>query len=130
MLDISTGTLMSNLIDERRFFYYVQGLPQSIKLTFAERVIPKRVSLTFQGGFVGIHCAIYVDLEADKKEWRLLTSIYPEDVNRRQSFDLHLLEPSDIGNGVRSLRLVFEKSSDFYGRITVYDLKLEGIMTE
>lgn len=109
----------------------MQGLPQSIQLTFAERVIPKRVSLTFQGGFVGIHCAIYyVDSDADRKEWRLLTSIYPEDVNRKQSFDLHPLEPGDVCDGVQSVRLVFEKSSDFYGRITVYDLKLEGITVD
>jgi hypothetical protein len=84
------------------------------------------VSLTFQGGFVGTHCVIYVDSDADKKEWRLLKSIYPEDVNRKQSFEL---ESSDADNRVRSVRLVFEKSSDFFGRITVYDLKLEGIIT-
>lgn len=106
-----------------------QGLPQSIQLTFTERVIPKRISLTFQGGFVGIHCGIYIDPDTDRREWRLLTSIYPEDVNRKQSFDLHPLEPGDICNGVRSVKLLFEKSSDFYGRITIYDLKLEGIMT-
>jgi hypothetical protein len=104
----------------------VQGLPQFIQLTFVERVIPKRLSITFQGGFVGIHCAIYVDSDTDRKEWRLLKSIYPDDVNRRQSFDMYPLESDNVDNGVVSVKLVFEKSSDFFGRITVYDLKLEG----
>ncbi|KAF8240915.1 galactose-binding like protein [Tricholoma matsutake] len=106
-----------------------QGLPQSIQLTFAQRVIPKRVSLTFQGGFVGTQCAIYVDSDADKKEWRLLRFIYPEDVNKKQSFDLYPLESGVAVNGVGSVRLVFEQSSDFFGRITVYNLELEGITT-
>jgi hypothetical protein len=86
------------------------------------------VSLTFQGGFVGIHCTIYVDSDTDRKEWRLLKSIYPDDVNRRQSFDLYPLESGNVDNGVGSMKLVFEKSSDFFGRITVYDLKLEGLL--
>ncbi|KAG6901725.1 hypothetical protein C0995_008693 [Termitomyces sp. Mi166 len=103
-----------------------QGLPQHIQLTFAERVIPKRILLTFQGGFVGTHCALHVESGPEsegKKIWQIWTSIYPEDVNRRQSFDL----PSyDHDSGIRSLKLVFEQSSDFFGRITVYDLKIEG----
>ena len=106
--------------------FVLQGLPQSIQFTFAERVIPKRLSLTFQGGFVGLHCVISVDSDADKKEWLPLMSIYPEDVNRKQSFDL---SPLESGHGVRSMKLVFEKSSDFFGRITIYDLQLEGIIT-
>jgi len=54
-----------------------------------------------------------------------LTYVYPEDVNRRQSFDFI---PSEdlLTSGVTSLKLIFEESSDFFGRITIYDLKLEG----
>ncbi|KAF8079190.1 galactose-binding domain-like protein [Lyophyllum atratum] len=101
-----------------------QGLPQHVQLGFADRVIPRRILLTFQGGFVGTQCSLYADSEAEgKKDWRLWTSIYPEDVNRRQCFDLPLF---DLDNGLSSLKLVFEQSSDFFGRITVYDLKLEG----
>lgn len=99
---------------------------------FATRVIPKRITLTFQGGFVGTQCAIEVlapptNGVVEKPEWRLMTRIYPEDVNRRQTFDL---APSDLQDAVESgidgLKIVFEASSDFFGRITVYDLKLEG----
>ena len=52
--------------------------------------------------------------------WQELTRIYPEDVNRTQVFDLATEEP------VKGIKLVFEESSDFFGRITVYDLMIEG----
>ncbi|KAG6840762.1 hypothetical protein C0991_004547 [Blastosporella zonata] len=101
-----------------------QGLPQHIQLVFSELVIPKRIFFTFQGGFVGTQCALYVDSEVEGgNRWKNWTYIYPEDVNRRQSFDLPTL---DHDSGIRSLKLVFEQSSDFFGRITVYDLKIEG----
>jgi len=64
----------------------------------------------------------------DKKEWQLLRSIYPEDVNREQSFDLYPLESDIVNSGVVSVRLVFEKSSDFFGRIIIYNMKLKGII--
>lgn len=79
--------------------------------------------MTFQGGFVGTSCAVEVAQGMDKPEWKPWTNIYPEDVNRRQSFDL----PSEkIPDGVQNVKLVFEESSDFFGRITVYDLQLVG----
>jgi hypothetical protein len=88
------------------------------------------MSLTFQGGFVGTRCLVNVlaplpdtDVDMAKSEWQALTRIYPEDVNRRQSFDL-----VEHDGEVQSLKLVFEESSDFFGRITVYDLTLEGIL--
>ena len=52
-----------------------------------------------------------------------MSRIYPEDVNRKQSFDVSVTDP---GTGITSLKLVFEESSDFFGRITVYDIQLEG----
>lgn len=47
-----------------------------------------------------------------------MTEVYPEDVNRTQSFDL----PEE--DTVKALKLVFEESSDFFGRITVYGVDL------
>ncbi|RDB19327.1 Nuclear receptor 2C2-associated protein [Hypsizygus marmoreus] len=106
-----------------------QGLPQHIQLVFAERVIPKRIALTFQGGFVGTQCSIFYESDTTgRKEWQPLTTLYPEDVNRRQVFDIPPPNLDSIGDGVRSLKLVFEQSSDFFGRITVYDLQIEGTM--
>jgi hypothetical protein len=96
-----------------------QGLPQFIQLTFPSPVIPKRLSLTFQGGFVGTTCLVATQSQ-DTTSWQQFTHIYPDDVNRAQTFDLSITDP------VGSIKLVFEESSDFYGRITVYDLMLEG----
>lgn len=106
-----------------------QGLPQFIQLGFDGRVIPSRLSITFQGGFVGTRCVVLVPLSSTnerKSDWQNLTSIYPEDVNRRQIFDLKSADASIFEQGVSGIKLVFEESSDFFGRITVYDLQLEG----
>ncbi|KAL0575812.1 hypothetical protein V5O48_006166 [Marasmius crinis-equi] len=112
-----------------------QGLPQYIQLTFPTPVIPKTISITFQGGFVGRRCAIHTrepqtEDSSSKEQWKLFTNIYPEDVNRRQSFDLN---PQDdtltLERGIESMKLTFEESSDFFGRITVYDLKLDGLVS-
>lgn len=101
-------------------------MPQFIQLGFNSHVIPKRLSITFQGGFVGTRCALYVQREDDKKEWHLVTTVYPEDVNRRQIFDIIPEELEAWRDGVSCLKLVFESSSDFFGRITIYDLRLDG----
>ena len=101
-----------------------QGLPQYIYLTFTERVIPKQLFLTFQGGFVGTQCTIHIQ-PYGSPNWQTLTHLYPEDVNRRQSFDL---TTSGLDDGITSLKVVFENSSDFFGRITVYGLGLEGFI--
>ena len=62
-------------------------------------------------------------------EWRIITRIFPEDVNRRQTFDIPSESqiPGEKGTqAVGQIKLVFEESSDFFGRITIYDLDLEG----
>ena len=82
--------------------------------------------MTFQGGFVGTTCTVEVPAQSvgeEKTQWRTWTQIFPEDVNRAQSFDF----PAEgVETGVESLSLVFEKSSDFFGRITVYDIQIHG----
>ena len=57
-----------------------------------------------------------------------MTTVFPEDVNRVQAFDLKLSDQI-ISGGASALKLVFEESSDFFGRITIYDLKVEGTRT-
>jgi hypothetical protein len=51
-------------------------------------------------------------------EWRTMTHIYPEDINRRQSFELKGEEEVQnlVESGVESLKLVFEQSSDFFAQ--------------
>ncbi|KAI0078845.1 hypothetical protein K474DRAFT_1683500 [Panus rudis PR-1116 ss-1] len=93
-----------------------QGTPQYIQIAFDKPVLPRRIVCTFQGGFVGTRCDVQID-------WRTWTTIFPEDVNRSQDFDL----PGEgVEGGVRAMKLVFTESSDFFGRITVYDLQVLG----
>jgi len=102
-----------------------EGLPQFVHLIFPKAVIAKKLLLTFQGGFVGTRCRVQLkinegqagDLEGG---WIAATTVFPEDVNRRQSF----LIPGD--QQVTELKLVFDESSDFFGRITLYDVQLDG----
>lgn len=86
-----------------------------------------KISITFQGGFVGTRCAVYVlphiTEEGDIQEWQLFTHIFPEDVNRRQEF---VISSQDDEQTVDQMKLLFEESSDFFGRITIYDLGVEG----
>jgi hypothetical protein len=90
-------------------------------------VIPERIVITFQGGFVGTRCAVDVIVSSDnEKEWHTISRIFPEDVSRRQIFDIVPADPSRVERGVDYLKLLFEESSDFFGRITVYDLEIKG----
>lgn len=79
--------------------------------------------MTFQGGFVGTRCLIEIADDGGKPGWKKWTNVYPEDVNRRQTFDL---QTDGVQDKIQSLRIVFEESSDFFGRVTVYDLQLLG----
>ncbi|KAL5519533.1 hypothetical protein ACEPAH_1216 [Sanghuangporus vaninii] len=108
-----------------------QGLPQYIHVIFDSPIVPKTLCLIFQGGFVGQRCRIDVlpvaseSTDSEKPTLKELTTVYPEDVNRSQSFDL-----SDAGP-IKEMKLIFEESSDFFGRITVYDMRIEGqLMTD
>jgi hypothetical protein len=88
-------------------------------------VIPKSVSITFQGGFVGTRCSIQI-ASPTSGEWVVVTRIFPEDNNRPQSFTMTPESLNPLDSGVEKLKLVFEESSDFFGRITIYDLRIEG----
>ncbi|KAI0308807.1 hypothetical protein OF83DRAFT_1160084 [Amylostereum chailletii] len=97
-----------------------QGLPQFIQLLYTSPVIPRRLILTFQGGFVGTRCSVEYQ-PPGSSEWLALTDIYPEDVNRKQAFAID----SSPASPSQALRLSFLESSDFFGRVTVYDLDIE-----
>ena len=96
-----------------------------IQLVFPHPVIPKQVSITFQGGFVGTRCSIQIP-SPTSGGWDAVAKIFPEDNNRLQCFTLTPDSPDLLEGGVEKLKLVFEESSDFFGRITIYDLRLEG----
>lgn len=89
--------------------------------------MPRRLSLTFQGGFVATCCSVHVVYAESGDMWELVARIFPEDVNRKQDFDIDLEgEREGERRSVSSLRLMLEQSSDMFGRVTIYDLKVEG----
>lgn len=77
--------------------------------------------MTFQGGFVGKKCVAVASLAVSPNNYdQGLGTLYPEDVNSTQSFNVQCSKP------VQRLKLVFEESTDFFGRITIYKLDILG----
>jgi hypothetical protein len=69
---------------------------------------------------------VHASAPSSSIEWRLLDTIYPEDINAVQHFLLKESTEETLAAGVQHLKLIFEESSDFFGRVTVYDLRVEG----
>lgn len=104
-----------------------QGAPQWIELAFPAPLAPAAVVLTFQGGFVGQDCDVEGVLppEAPGAAPRRVhvAHLEPDDVNSQQVFALADGIPA---GGVVALRFTFGKSTDFYGRVTLYGIDLLG----
>eukprot|EP01006_Ploeotia_vitrea_P040146 TRINITY_DN66406_c5_g1_i1.p1 TRINITY_DN66406_c5_g1~~TRINITY_DN66406_c5_g1_i1.p1 ORF type:complete len:183 (-),score=104.72 TRINITY_DN66406_c5_g1_i1:128-676(-) len=125
-----------------------QGKPQHVALKFSEPVDVVQVQVMFQGGFVGLPCVFYSDVAGDdddeekqqqqqeqkskkknkkknKDELYRVTTWEPEDGNSMQTFTMPKAAFHRC-RGVKKLRLVFEDSTDFFGRVTVYKLDVLG----
>lgn len=50
-----------------------------------------------------------------------IATVHPQDVNSMQTWELPLPRPT-----VRRVKLVFPESTDFYGRVTIYQFDLKG----
>lgn len=74
------------------------------------------LKLQFQGGFVGQDCNILASTEGAVLQ--VVQAFYPEDINAPQTFSLG--KPFQANH----IRLVFNKSTDFFGRIIVYKLEI------
>lgn len=90
----------------------------------------------FQGGFVGKEVDVSVSEASSstntststssgkKAPLQMITTIYPDDDNSLQSFDLM---PALTGkNPLLEMRLTFRDSTDFYGRVTLYQVAVLG----
>lgn len=93
-----------------------QGTPQSITITLET---PSKISsfkIQFQGGFVGQDCSVLIQNESEEP---IIEPFYPEDINSEQTFNLLKTVES-----VSKIKFIFNKSTDFFGRIVVYNLEL------
>ena len=79
----------------------------------------------FQGGFVGKDCWIEAATKPDPSAATDFTKhqdFFPDDSNKLQSFDIS----PPLDPGLTGIRIVFSESTDFFGRITVYQVKLNS----
>ncbi|KAF7203447.1 nuclear receptor 2C2-associated protein [Nothobranchius furzeri] len=98
-----------------------QGACQWVLLDFPGSVQVSEVKLQFQGGFSAKACRI----EGCLKEGNFteISRFYPEDNNSLQSF------PIQEAPAVNRVKILFENSADFFGRIIVYSLDVLGEKT-
>ena len=96
-----------------------QGTPQWVRLAFDSAKEITQLQIMFQGGFAGKTCWIETS-KGDENDFEKLQDIYPEDVNKLQTFDIK----SNSVAPCKAFKIVFADSTDFFGRITIYQLKL------
>ncbi|XP_060736121.1 nuclear receptor 2C2-associated protein [Tachysurus vachellii] len=95
-----------------------QGECQWVLLEFPVSVRMSELKLQFQGGFSGKSCKLEGCIKNENLEH--IMDFYPEDNNSLQIF------PIQNAPLVQKLKIVFENSTDFFGRIIVYSLDVLG----
>ncbi|XP_070816680.1 nuclear receptor 2C2-associated protein isoform X2 [Chaetodon trifascialis] len=95
-----------------------QGECQWVLLEFPQSVRVSELKLQFQGGFSAKTCR----LEGCPKEgdFTVISHFYPEDNSSTHSF------PIQEAPAVDKVKIMFENSADFFGRIIVYSLDVLG----
>ncbi|KAF1400514.1 Nuclear receptor 2C2-associated protein, partial [Spheniscus humboldti] len=98
-----------------------QGTCQWVTLDFPRTVKVSQLHIQFQGGFSSRLCT----LEGCRAGEGLvkISDLYPEDINAMQiSFAAFQVEETVLDK----LKITFENSTDFFGRIVVYHLGVLG----
>ena len=96
-----------------------QGTPQWVRIIFDSTKYITKLQLMFQGGFVGNNCWLETSTDEENEKFEKLQDIYPEDTNKLQNFDI-----STDGVPCKGIKVHFADSTDFFGRITIYQMKL------
>ncbi|KAM9992942.1 hypothetical protein ACTFIY_010406 [Dictyostelium cf. discoideum] len=102
-----------------------QGTPQFIVIQFPQEngVTLSSVNIMFQGGFVGKDCEILtMSTNSDSKEFIHSCYFYPKDINTTQQFPIDSIKNTNI----KQIKILFPQSTDFFGRITIYQLDILG----
>ncbi|XP_052100446.1 nuclear receptor 2C2-associated protein-like [Mytilus californianus] len=92
-----------------------QGSPQWIAVEFDQEEHIAEIRIKFQGGFAGRECWAE-SLDTSEK----IIEFYPDDINSLQSFKLDKPQP------VKKIKVIFNNSTDFFGRITIYQFDILG----
>ncbi|MBN3285179.1 NR2CA protein, partial [Polyodon spathula] len=95
-----------------------------VLLEFPQAVRVSELRVQFQGGFTGSTCRI----EGCQKDeaFTKLADFYPEDKNSLQISYPGFVFPIHGDALVRRVKIVFENSTDFFGRVIVYTLDVLG----
>ncbi|XP_078527642.1 nuclear receptor 2C2-associated protein [Lissotriton helveticus] len=94
-----------------------QGASQWILLEFPTSVQVSELHIQFQGGFA----SRTAKLEGSRKneDFVKILDFYPEDINALQRFPMEAAT-------IDKLKITFQESTDFFGRIIVYHLDVLG----
>ena len=102
-----------------------QGSPQFILFDFGKNVITTDLKIMFQGGFAGVDGTVEVGSALESLV--TVANLDITDTNDMQSYSLQLKnENQDMMQNGRYLRIAFPTSTDFYGRVTIYQLEVWG----
>ncbi|RLN93032.1 hypothetical protein BBJ28_00015259 [Nothophytophthora sp. Chile5] len=96
-----------------------QGSPQQLQVHFRRLVAVDALRLMFQGGFVGQDVQLHAKRPGGSQWEPVDVDVDPEDSNELQQFPCCVEQ-------VEALALTFQRSSDFYGRVVVYQLDVLG----
>ncbi|KAK7066951.1 Nuclear receptor 2C2-associated protein [Halocaridina rubra] len=96
------------------------GTPQWVALRWKEPVTVTAIAAQFQGGFCGSHDTIVEIGTNGSNSWQEATPWHLEDVGTEQTLRL------DVPLTLTRLRLNFNSSTDFHGRIIMYKLDVIG----
>ena len=90
-----------------------------------KEVIVRRLVIMFQGGFVGQDGIIEIK---DSKDGEAVAAINMEEIKRiEDSNELQQWEiPESLCRKGKFVKICFDSSTDFYGRVTIYKLSLWG----
>lgn len=89
---------------------------QFIIINLVDNRLLKSFAIQFQGGFAGKNCSVEAIADSAVAE---TCEFFPRDINKIQTFVF------DFKSNYKSYKINFHDSSDLFGRIIIYDLKLD-----
>ncbi|NXD70036.1 NR2CA protein, partial [Eolophus roseicapillus] len=102
-----------------------QGTCQWVTLDFPRSVKISQLHIQFQGGFSSRLCTLEGCRAGEELE--RISTLYPEDSNAMQISFAGLRAGFQVEETVLDkLKITFENSTDFFGRIVVYHLRVLG----
>ncbi|TGZ58870.1 hypothetical protein CRM22_009395 [Opisthorchis felineus] len=99
------------------------GSPQWIHISLKSPECINAIRIQFQGGFSGLDTTLEAwndnEFVGRGKDAKATVELFPKDTNVLQTLPVSLSEP------FLHYRIVFHSTTDFYGRVIVYQLSLQ-----